>query len=62
MDLTRFVVSTNDVILNHSYRDMEVGASYVKSLQKARTMKWSLLSYNIINFNKTDYFVYRHSI
>ena len=39
MDATRFVVSTNDVILNRLCRDIEVGVSYVKSLHKTGTMK-----------------------
>ena len=39
MDATHFVISTNDVILNRSCRDMEVGALYVKSLCKTGTMK-----------------------
>ena len=39
MDATCFVVSTNDVILNRSSEDMEVGASYVKSLHKTRTIE-----------------------
>ena len=39
MDAAHFVVSTNEVILNRSCRDMEVGASYVKSLHKTGTMK-----------------------
>ena len=34
MDATRFVISTNDVIVNCSSRDIEMGASYVKSLHK----------------------------
>ena len=42
MDATCFVVSTNDMILNCSCRDMEVGVSYVKSLHKTETMKQSL--------------------
>ena len=33
-DVTRFVISTNEVILNCSCRDMKVGASYVKYLHK----------------------------
>ena len=33
-DVTRFVISTNEVILNSSCRDMKVGASYVKYLHK----------------------------
>ena len=52
MDATHSVVSTNDVILNRSCRDMKVGALYVKSLHKARTMKYSLLSYNIVDYKK----------
>ena len=52
MDATRFVVSTNDVILNRSYRDMEMGASYVKSFHKTETMKQSLLSYNTVDYIK----------
>ena len=47
--MTRFIVSTNDVILNRSCKDREVGTSYVKSLHKTRAMKYSLLSYNIID-------------
>ena len=34
MDVAHFVVSTNDVILNRSCRDMKVEASYVNSLHK----------------------------
>ena len=34
MNVNRFVISTNDVILNRSCRDMEVMTSYVKSLHK----------------------------
>ena len=37
--MARFVVITNDVILNRSCRDMKVGTSYVNSLHKTRTMK-----------------------
>ena len=38
MDVAYFVVNTNDVILNRSCEDMEVGASSVKSSQyKTRT-------------------------
>ena len=59
MDAANFIVSTNDEILNCSCRDMEVWASYVKSLHQTGTMKWSLLGYNIVDFNNTDYFVYR---
>ena len=36
MDAARFVVSTNDVILNRSGRDMKVGVSYVKCLHKTK--------------------------
>ena len=32
MAATHFVVNTNEVILNHSCRDMKVGASYVMYL------------------------------
>ena len=39
MDVTRFLVSTNKVILNPSCGDMEVSASYVKSLHKTGTKK-----------------------
>ena len=39
MDVVRFVVSTNDMIVHCSCRDMEVGASYVKSLHEIGTMK-----------------------
>ena len=39
MDATRFVVSTNDMILNRSCKDIEVGVLYVKSLHKTKTMK-----------------------
>ena len=60
MNVSHFVVSTNDVILNCSCRDMEVRASYVKSLHKIETMKQSLLGYNTVDFNKTDYFVYKY--
>ena len=49
MDADRFVDSTNDVILNRSSGDMEVGTSCVKSLHKTETKKWSLLSYNTVD-------------
>ena len=62
MDATRFVVSTNDVILNRLCRDIEVGVSYVKSLHKTGTMKQLLLGYNTVDFNKTDYFIYRYPV
>ena len=39
MDAARSVVSINDVILNCSCGDMEVGASYVNGLHKTRTTK-----------------------
>ena len=39
MDATHFVVSTDDVILNRSCRNIEVGASYVKSLHKTGTIE-----------------------
>ena len=39
MDAARFVVSTNDVIHNRSCGEMKVGASYLKSVHKTRTMK-----------------------
>ena len=52
MDATHLVVSTNDVILNHSCRDMEMGVSYVKSLHKIGTMKQSFSSYNTIDYIK----------
>ena len=39
LDVVRFVVSTNDVILIRLCRDMEVGTSYVKSLHKTETTK-----------------------
>ena len=34
INATHFVVSKNNMILNHSCRDMKVGTSYVKSLYK----------------------------
>ena len=34
MDVARFVVSTKNVIMNRSSRDMEMRASYVSSLHK----------------------------
>ena len=50
MDAVCFVVNTNDVIMNHSCRDMEVKvSSYVKSLHMTGTMKQSLLSYNTVD-------------
>ena len=49
IDATRFIVSTNNVILNRSCSDMQMGASYVKSLHKIGTMKYSFLSYNIVD-------------
>ena len=36
---THLLVSTINVILNCSYRDMEIRASYVKSLHKYGTIK-----------------------
>ena len=39
MVAAHFVVSTNDVVLHRSYKDMEVWAFYVKSLRKLGTMK-----------------------
>ena len=52
MDAIRSVVSINDMILNRSCRDMRVEASYVKSLHKTGTMKYSLLSYNTVDYIK----------
>ena len=52
MDVARFVANMNDVILNCSYRDMEVKPSYLKSLHRTGTMKQSLLSYNIVEYIK----------
>ena len=46
MDAAYFVVSIDDAIL------IRVGASYVKGLHKTGTMKYSLLSYNIIAYIK----------
>ena len=52
MDVTLLVISTNDVILNYSFRVMEVWTSYVKSLHKTETMKIAVLCYNTVDFDK----------
>ena len=39
MDATRFVVSTNYLILNCSCRDMKLRTSYVMSSHKTKTIK-----------------------
>ena len=39
MNAVRFVVITNNLIVNSSCGDIKVGASYVKSLHKTKTMK-----------------------
>ena len=39
MDAARSVVSTNDVILNRSCRDMGMGVPYVNGLHKTGTTK-----------------------
>ena len=55
MDAAHFVFDTNDVILNHSCRDMWVGASYAMSLHKIGPRNNHV--YFITPFTiKTDYF------
>uniref|UniRef100_A0A9I9EKD0 Uncharacterized protein n=1 Tax=Cucumis melo TaxID=3656 RepID=A0A9I9EKD0_CUCME len=48
MDATHSVVSTNDVILNRSCRDMGVGASYVRAVQHRWLNKPSILGVNLV--------------
>ena len=53
MDAACFVISTNDVILNHSCRDMKVGVSYVMVLHKTETRNshfYVLISLTVYNW------------
>ena len=46
MDAIRFVVSTNDVIINRSYIDMKVGIAHAKSLHKTKQLNSHFLCYD----------------
>ena len=57
VDAVCFVVSTNDVILNRSCRDMKVETSYVKSLHKIGLLNGNFLRYNTVgNLKLTIFF------
>ena len=46
MDVVYFVVSTNDVILNRSCRNMKVWASYIKVWARWNSLLWSPTAWN----------------